>query len=339
MGGRNGARVTVAMVDEIVAEPDPVLRNLLITVAYGRMAEDFAERVDAANLSWAAFGTWASEGVGGAIRHHQTDQSLVLRCLRRVMPRKYPVIAEVAADAFARGNRSVFDHIGRAFAGFHLAIDDEDPVTLRRFLARLPGVEEPAPEARVDLELDPPVGLSDGFGLYAEAAGELVPRRRAQLIAAANLCLAYVEQVRLQEPVDTAFTSLLPGRRVRHPLVRYAVARLFTEGVLKLRIGDETFRPGRRLWPRRAPLRPPDLEPLDPALFGRFGRVVSRWRWWGPDADDWRSLADRLRSIAALMASRQQATGLLRRRPFSEDQISLIDQGVVPADLRPSGRP
>lgn len=71
--------VTVADVDRIVAVDDPVLRNLQLTVAYGRMAADFAELVDRDNLSWCGFGTWASEGVGASIRHHQTDQSIVLR--------------------------------------------------------------------------------------------------------------------------------------------------------------------------------------------------------------------------------------------------------------------
>ena len=326
--------VTVQQVDAVVAEVDPVLRNLQITVAYGRLSSDFADRVDRDNVSWCAFGTWASEGVGGAIRHHQTDQSIVLRMLRLVLRGRYQGMADKAADAFAAGNRSVFGHIGRGFAGFHAALDDPSPGAVDEFLAALPSAE--CPDASVDLRLDPPVGLSDGFRAYHRSSTESDGRRRAQLVALGNLCMAHVEQVRLQRPIVDAFGAVLPGRLARLVPAQYIASRLVTEAVLELRIDEEHFRPGRRLPAMAGRLFPADLEVLDDDLFGPFAAVLAGPdRRRAPDADDWRSLADRLRYIGALMRSRQQARHLIGRLPFSTEQVRQIDAGVVPPELLP----
>ena len=225
-------RVTVQQVDAIVAEADPVLRNLQITVAYGRLAEDFADRVDGANLSWCAFGTWASEGVGGAIRHHQTDRSLALRALRCIFRSRYRPMADKAAEAFARGNRAVFAHIGRAFAGFHQALDEPAPGAVDAFLAALPPPES-ALDAAVDLRFAPPVGLVDGFEAYRRLRDDPDGRRRAQLVALGNLGMAHVEQVRLQGPIVDAFGAVLPGRVARSAPAQSIASRLVTEAVLE----------------------------------------------------------------------------------------------------------
>lgn len=317
--------LTVRQVDEIVAQTDPVLRNLQISVAYGRLGEDFAKRVDDRNLSWCGFGTWASEGVGSAIRHHQTDKSRVLRCFRAAMPRHYAKVAVVAAAAFAEGNRLVFDDIGRAFARFHAAVD-EGPAAVDALLADLPAE---APE-KVDLVLDPPVGLADAFRAYRAAADEEDLGRRAQLVALANLHVAYVEQVRLQQPIVDAFGALLTGP-FRRGITDTLMARLLTETTLTLPLGAERIRPGRRMPRLLGRTWPDDLAVLDPALFAPFAAVLARDR---PDADDWRSLKDRLRYIGALMRSRQQAPELFAERPFTPDQIAQIEAGVVPDELR-----
>jgi hypothetical protein len=325
--------LTVSQVDSIAAETDPVLRNLAITVAYSRLATDFAERVDRRNLSWCTFGAWASEGVGGAIRHHHTDKTRVLRLLRGILPHRYPTIAENAAAAFARGNQSVFGHIGRAFAGFHEAVDDPAPGAMARFLATLP--DEPAtPE--VDVRFDPPVGLAAGFELYDRARAATDERCRAQLIAAANLRLACVEQTRLQEPIEAAFSCALSGRWARRHVARWLVARLFTETALSMRLGDEVVRPRSPLPDHDGRRWPADLVELDAALFEPFAAVLpapgtSR----APDSKDWTSLRDRLRYTAALMRSRQQADELVGRCPFEPDVVADIDAGVVPASLTP----
>jgi hypothetical protein len=337
-------QVTTTDVEGIVAEEDPVLRNLQITVAYGRLGQDFQRLVPGPDLSWATFGAWASEGVGGAIRHQATDGSFWLKVLRRHHGEHYPDVVAAAGQAFAEGNRSVFGHIGWGFARFHESLLDHSSDAFERMVADLPGPADVRDDVHLDFTPVPEVALAEGFTLYRQAGDEDDPVRRAQLIAAANLCLAYVEQVRLQAHVQDAWGAVLgEGRRSRWRL--HLASRFVTELVLKLQVGREVFRPGRRLpgpgrWPGRA-LRsryPRDLRRLGDPAFARFGPVLPRrWAKRAPHSNDWTSLRDRLRYIAALMRSRQQAPDLVTRLPFTEPQVRRIDAGEVPDELRGPG--
>jgi hypothetical protein len=319
--------ITTEDVDAIASLPDDRAeeRNLRISVAYGDLAEDFALLVDDRNLSWCTFGTWASEGVGHAIRHEQTARSWVLRAMQRWHP-EYPDMVAIASQAFATGNRDVFDDIGRAFARFHLALREGEAAVL----AFLDGLAPATNLDAVDVAFDPPVGLRVGFEAYVEVA-EAEPARRAQLVYFANLCMAHVEQVRLQAPLLGAFGSIIPERLKAHRstrrLAERITARLVTEAILELQIADEHFRPGRRLPALDGVLYPPDLDVLDSELFGRFDAVLPRGRRRAPDADDWTSLRDRLRYIGALMRSRQQVTALLTESPFTDEQRVQIRDG------------
>jgi hypothetical protein len=328
--------VSVEQVDEIVALDDPVLRNLKITLAYGRMGHDFAEHVDDRNLSWCTFGTWASEGVGSAIRHHETEKSIPLRILRAVRRTAYPGIARAAAAAFAEGNQRVFDDIGRAFAGYFeaLAAEADDPTSVERFLDALP----PFPtDAGIDLALTPPPGLREGFAAYEAARRTDDPRRRAELVCFANLCLAHVEQVRLQGPIVAAFGAVVPKRWLKEDRLTRLADRLVTETILKIRIDRRRYRPGWRV-PKRAGRRfPEDLTELDASLFAVFDEagVTTGGRSDMPHANHWRSLRDRLTYIGALMRSLQQVRSLIGPLPLAPCQIAAIDRGEAPPCLRP----
>jgi hypothetical protein len=328
--------VSVEQVDEIVALDDAVLRNLKITLAYGRMGRDFAARVDDRNLSWCTFGTWASEGVGSAIRHHETDKSIPLRLLRAVRRSTYPTIARAAARAFAEGNQRVFDDIGRAFAAYFeaLAVEDDDPTAVPRFLADLP----PFPTgADIDLTLTPPPGLREGFDAYEQARRTDDPRRRAELVCFANLCLAHVEQVRLQAPIVAAFGAVVPPSWLKKDHLTRLADRFVTEMILKIRIDGKRYRPGWRV-PKRGGRRfPEDLTDLDVPLFAVFDRagVMTGRRSDMPHANHWRSLRDRLTYIGALMRSLQQMRALIGPLPLTPGQIEAIDRGEVPPCLRP----
>jgi hypothetical protein len=292
------------------------------------MGQEFAHRVDDRNLSWCTFGTWASEGVGGAIRHHQTDKSLVLRTMRCVRRKAYPEIAEAAACAFADGNRAVFDDIGRGFAGFLAAVREDDPAAVDRFLD---GLVHALPEAGIDITLE--VRLRDGFAAYRDAMATTDRRERAQLICFGNLCMAYVEQVRLQEPIERAFRAVLTGRWADRTWARRCASRIVTEWVLKLEIDQERFRPGWRLPKLHGRRFPPDLDDLDEDRFAPFRDVLPPPRRRLPNSDHWPSLRDRLRYIGALMRSRQQVVALFDRLPFCPPQIDQIDAGRVPLEL------
>jgi hypothetical protein len=329
--------VTVRQVDEIVAINNPVLRNLKITVAYGRMAREFAGWIPGPDLSWCAFGTWASEGVGGAIRRHHTDKSFPLKVLRFVRRGSYEEIAAAASTAFAEGNQAVFDHIGRAFARFHEALAEDSATAIDDALAGMSDVPGRSHrKVKLDLEISPPVRLADGFTLYLRARDEPDPARRAQLVAAANLCLAHVEQVRLQKPIDDAFGAVLPRCWRESDRCREVASRFVTEVILTLPLGDEVVHPGHPLPPLDGRLWPEHLEPPDDELFARFVDVLpGADTVTAPEAAHWTSLRDRLTYIAALMRSRQQVPKLAGRLPFTPAEVALIDAGRIPDSLAP----
>ncbi len=56
------------MVDDVVALPDPVLRNVAITTCYRDLALAVADVVGRRDVNWLAFGAWASGTAGRVIR-------------------------------------------------------------------------------------------------------------------------------------------------------------------------------------------------------------------------------------------------------------------------------
>ena len=141
------AAPTVEEVDAIRQISDPVVRNLLITQAYHRLAQALAQRTGA-GANWCHFATWASRQAGQTIRGEDLVETLRHR-LRLPTSLVHPIHSlwrkalaaglydpstrlgrlvravqgpldpfEHASDAVARGNRKVFEEIGREFARF-----------------------------------------------------------------------------------------------------------------------------------------------------------------------------------------------------------------------------
>jgi hypothetical protein len=224
-------------VDAIAALADPVLRNLRITHAYGRLSTALRARLcgdagDGAHANWCTFATWASRQAGSTIRgedlraalERAADEALggrhgraVIDALRGlgVSADRLPVLRELraalgideaarrAADAVARGNLKVFAEIGRVFACFLEEAGRPGPfdrVRLDGFLATLhPG--------------DPPEGqrlLARAFARYHAALGALDPDARAELLLLANLEIGIHEQTRLQPEIREALDAALP---------------------------------------------------------------------------------------------------------------------------------
>ncbi|MBK7338267.1 MAG: hypothetical protein IPJ00_19870 [Saprospirales bacterium] len=63
--------------EAIIANPDPVARNLQITQSYHQFTVDFRQWVDPDNVCWCAFATWASKQAGRFIRNEQVPESLL----------------------------------------------------------------------------------------------------------------------------------------------------------------------------------------------------------------------------------------------------------------------
>jgi hypothetical protein len=134
-------------IDRIAHLADPVVRNLQITQCYFEISRALRP-LTGANANWCAFATWASKQAGQTIRgedlvRHFQDQFRgspeiaaaiggLVEAVRRfgfrweapaLVERILPVLNPAAAfarasDAVARGNRKVFEEIGREFARY-----------------------------------------------------------------------------------------------------------------------------------------------------------------------------------------------------------------------------
>jgi hypothetical protein len=237
---------TVAELERIVAQQDMVLRNLLITNAYHRLALAVRTRTGP-GANWCTFATWASKQAGRTIRREDLGDFLRARLrsspeltalLHAALPFtrcSFDALADEIADAvnddpsFARaarsvaeGNLKVFQEIALQFGHFLAAETSNPPGALEQFLATLlPG--------------DPPTGqrlLADAFRAYHGALNEVEPSARAQRLFYANVLIGLHEQTRLQPEIAAALnagfdeakvrrrllTALLPSfwRRIRH---------------------------------------------------------------------------------------------------------------------------
>ncbi len=361
-------------VDRIRAVADPVLRNLQITQCYHELALAFAERVGA-GANWCVFATWASKQAGQTIRGEDFFAALEYR-LGPLSKLTSPVQAfwrwllraglynretrlgrfahavqspldalERASDAVARGNKKVFEEIGREFARFLSSPPDGSGVD--PFLAGLrPG--------------DPPEGqryLRDAFTHYTRAANEPDSKRRAELMLLANLEIGLHEQTRLQPEILEALDSaaeearetklqllaiLLPGSRkwwgwLRRPaaamvggiaggfrqFLRRRVRMVVTDRLMTLRVPvDRRLRLGRNL---DAPFPSSLLELTNTELMS----LVSRFD--GPDtgAEDWSVLQERMCYICRLFRALQEDSRMYDL-PFSSLQREKIRLGIVP---------
>jgi hypothetical protein len=378
---------TTADVDRIAALPDPVIRNLQITQAYHELAAAMAARVSGAN--WCTFATWASKQAGQTIRredlarlvddvarrapiHAVLLEGVVASILALGSERSAgdmedfvwdlvnPVAAlDRASDAVARGNRKVFEEIGREFARFITAcIDDgQDPARIARFCADLrPG--------------DPPDGqqyLRQAFTRYHEAFFEPDAARRAQLQLLANIEIGFHEQTRLQpeiaeamnaalvdprefreraikalfpvntrlvrvrlfllklagrpRPVDLVIDVLLAeSRRLAHLVITECLMTIGLPHGVVLRLGDDV--PG----DVPADLRQVTLPDLL-AMIARFDPTPETAR--GSGAIDWSSLPDRLHYIVDLFLRYHEVADLLEP-PFTAEQEASLRAGQLP---------
>ena len=379
---------SAAEVDAIAGHPDPAARNLRITQAYHELSTAVASLGGLA-ANWCTFATWASKQAGRTIRREDLERAIedelgrsqaftlaaariraVLRALRRraeadaiaaaLREACLPARAiDLTSDAVARGNRKVFEEIGREFARFLPLVHGGtcEPATLERFCADLrPGA--------------PPDGqhlLRDAFRGYALALATDDGKARAELVLLANLRIGLHEQTRLQpeiaealnapvpEPAEVKerlFARLLPERGgrlelrvrlersldLRRPLdeavarlverLRRTVRMVITDALMTLALPGGTLRLGADLTGSYPPhLESPAYAELT-ALLGSIDPGAGGPR--GSGAEDWASLADRMHYIGELFRLRQEDAGLLGA-PFTPEQTAAIKEGRPPA--------
>jgi hypothetical protein len=379
----------VSEVDRIADLADPVVRNLQITQCYYELSTAMREITGAAN--WCTFATWASRQAGQTIRGEDLARAFEdaadnspeiaagvslaaeltarlaagqdVAALRQALFRALnPQAAfDCAADAVGRGNKKVFEEIGREFARFLAAIlEDEahDAATVVRFNAGLrPG--EPPDGQRL---------LREAFAAYGQARVQEDPQARAESVLLANLLIGLHEQTRLQPEIAEALNApsrvaedlrprllsvLLPAAwlRIRHAVARFLgrrlpldeaidrlveqveihVRRITTQWLMTLRLArGEVLRLGQDL---RAEVPPVLLRVARPDLQALLTRIDP-----SPDsrelsgAQDWADLNDRMHFIADLFRAYHDRVGLFDA-PFTDEQVAALKAGRRPPGL------
>jgi hypothetical protein len=231
MSGLNPPSITE--VNRIAALDDPALRNLQITQCYHELSAALAARTGL-SANWCTFAAWASKQAGQSIRKEDLQRTLERVVEDILHPERgdddfaremqaagaaaeaeeiraaagqaldFRPAVERASDAVGRGNKKVFEEIGREFARFEAEFlqdvqPDEDK--LRRFCETLqPG--------------EPPDGqryLRQAFTRYYRSFFAADAKARAELLLCANIEIGFHEQTRLQpeiaEALDAAFVS------------------------------------------------------------------------------------------------------------------------------------
>ena len=376
---------SVADIDAIAACPHPILRNLRVTQAYHELSLAIADAVGP-GANWCTFATWASKQAGQTIRGddlgrkieeifaeteavqrivtrirtarrafgRRVDADQVLRALREACA-PFLITARVA-DAVARGNKKVFEEIGREFARF-LEIGASvvsEPAALDAFCGGLrPG--------------DPPDGqrlLVAAFRSYCRACSFTDQKPRAERMLLANLQIGFHEQTRLQPEIAEALNTCVPdpealkrrlveallpgsagivadrlaredrGRGVLDEVSARVIERLravvraaVTEELMTLALPGGSLRLGRDIvgtFPDRL------VTVADPELT-EFLRTVDRTpdTPLGSGADDWAELFDRMHFIADLFRTRHEDV-TLAHPPFGADQLRAMAEGRTP---------
>lgn len=379
-----GAPPTVDEIDRIRQIRDPIIRNLQITDAYHRLAAALSSRTGSA-ANWCHFATWASRQAGQTIRGEDLVEALRCR-LHLPVSMTHPIHSlwrrllaaglydpatrlgrvvqavqgpldpfERTSDAVARGNRKVFEEIGREFARF-LAGPANDPArddaALQGFVASM-------------RDGDPPDGqgfLRRAFARYYRALFETDPSRRATLLYVANLEVGWHEQRRLQPEIQEALEApavevrelgmrLLAvvrpasagwSQAVRVPLAlaagavgwplakasRRVVRAAITDCLMMLRMpAGRVLRLGQDLDATYAPNLRRLTDPDAIAVLARFRCDPNGAHGCG--ARDWARLDQRMHFIAHLFRAFQEDPSI-GSAPFTVEQLALVSAGRIP---------
>ncbi len=375
---------TLAEVERIAALPDPVARNLHITQSYHELAVALSRRIGGAN--WCVYATWASKQAGQTIRKEdlsralrnaaftaQSDHDVAAAARALGSTRSAEDIREAvyramsaqtaldrASDAVGRGNRKVFEEIGREFARF-LETCCDDEVNNGQRLAGFCEALRPG---------EPPDGqryLQQAFTRYYTAFFEPDPRVRAELMFLANIEIGFHEQTRLQPEIEEAMNAASPDGRwvklavilaifsirglwvwvrllalrllrrrsaldvlldrliadVRRQMRVFVTEHMMTIGLpgdVRLRLGEDV--PG-EFPPLLREITMPELREL------LRGIDPTPDDMHGSGADDWSHLPDRLQFIAHMFRRYHDWTALFDP-PFTPGQLAAVKAGQRP---------
>jgi hypothetical protein len=375
---------TIDEIDRIARLGDPILRNLQITQCYYEISQSVAG-LTGFSANWCTFATWASKQAGQTIRQEDLLRAFEERFhlsaaisaalediasnlesigakLQTQVPREAilqtlnPAAAFArASDAVTRGNKKVFEEIGREFARFLDVFHDDayfDRDKTARFCAAL----------RLGAPPDGQRLLTEAFTKYCEARFQ-TGKEKAELILLANLCAGFHEQIRLQPEIVEALnaslgdsselrrhllTLLLPDFYIRararvlrnhqsyldggfDGLIREVnrlIRQVITDHLMTLHLSStEVLRLGR------------DLPGTFPQVLGQIDNTRLREMLARVDvtpdslkqsgAKDWANFTDRMHFIADFFRVYQEQRHLFDA-PFMTQQVTLLKSGVRP---------
>jgi hypothetical protein len=354
-------------IDAIQSLDNLILRNLKITQGYHRLAQEMKGVSGEKDVSWLAFGAYASKTAGYSIRHELLPDDLekafwsfylyrrMMRFVRRFLvsagerEKELDLIGRILAGISLRiseGNLLVFAELAPAFNDFAAEIgasDDHDQDKLAEYLARFKS--GPVEEGGQGY-------LVEAFRAYYDARLATDAKRQAELVFLANILVGLHEQTRLQPKIAEALYTPVDevlGQQVRmitplgnrisgwlHKALlgisRRVFARIATQLFMTIYLPTGQLRLGGDVRPsERDESFPPDLQKIQSE---RVLKILARYDRSGDTlrrsrADDWSDLDDRMNFIVDLFRSYQQTQALFEP-PFSPEQMAALDDGRIP---------
>lgn len=320
-----------AAIGRVVHMTDPVQRNLWITYTYHRLELALAKHLGGVDLSWCAYGTWASKTAGRFIRGEAVPE--LLRPLVASTSFRWLAGADARVrERIAAGNLLVFAELAPCFAALLAVLRRDDPEAGEHLTCLAHGDSDRGGQ---DM-------LRRAMFTYLAAAAARDPKTRSELILLANTLVAYHEQIRLQDTIAAAlaapFALLVPaeasalrgqfGQRIDQALRAVLTRFLMTMELPGLRVHLGADVPALAC----GAMFPPDLERIElpelRSLLGDLDRTPDTTD--GSAATDWSELGDRMNFVVDLFRSRQRDPSM-RLAPFAADQIAALLAGRRPA--------
>ncbi len=361
--------ITPEAVRAVIAQPDPVARNLQITQSYHELTLALDRVLGGADAPWTAFATYASKRAGVFIRGEEVPAPL-RRFLRPTSDRR---LSRLSVQRYLRGKRflayarTTVDDVAAHIVTGNLRVYAKLAPTFADFLVLArdrPSGKAPAIDdflAAIEDEPNTGEALRRAFAQYWTVLGESDAKLEAERVLVANMLVGWHEQIRLQEPIDGALSAPIrqalkdPERRwTRLPLPRWlrgpgaaifrwlfapAIRRFESEWkrvatacLMTLALPGGRLRLGEDLPPLPdGSIYPPELVEITLAEAKELIEELdyTPHTTTGSGARDWTDLGDRMNYIVDLFRSRQREREMVEP-PFTPRQAAAIRAGRVP---------
>jgi hypothetical protein len=364
------SKITKAEIDSIVAQKNLLVRNLQITLGYYKVARALRKFISDRDVNWFGFGTYASKTAGRAIRHELLPGPLKSAMIRAAgydntylflhdvlestdnhsTQNPDGLLAQVLSQVsllVSQGNLMIFAELAWPFIDLvQTFINDWQPNASKfgLFLDKhlIPGAFEHGGQ---DL-------LREAFTCIYRARFETDSKKKAELILMSNLLIGFHEQSRLQPVIEKSiavpfdvFTAGLTSENdhasdsIRHKVKkrtlgfsRQMVLRTVTRMWMTYSLPTRDLKLGQDLVAPTGMINfPPELLTIENS---RCQELVSMFDGGmdtlaGSAAGNWGNLMDRMNFLVDFFRSYQHYHQLLKR-PFSKNQIAVIEAGQFP---------